>query len=404
MKRILSMILSVILLSSIPVFADTMQLSDVQKDDLYNLEIMVGDVNGDLRLGDNITRAEAAKMLCTAGNIAIVNDLKKEYTFPDVSDNYWAYDYICALRKNGIVAGDEKGNFNPEDNITNEEIVKMIVSLLGYAPMADTKGGYPAGYNETASRLGITKNLSLNVNSAAVRNDAAIMIHNALDIPMMAKTDDGRDDAAIYIILDGKNGNPYSILRGTRGLKPDTSRDYINELAQSFASQYPYKEGDTEKSFELYPDVLYTSGLEKTSEGVVYECPAIYDDNMAYELVNGIERLSGNIEIGDLVYNIEYATFNSKILVPLDTFRLLDCEAYCDNNKYVATIKKDDVILEILPNVIGMRKNQADGYWVPLEICARFIDDTLYVPLEAVAKEFGIDTEINLETHTISVH
>ena len=50
-----------------------------------------------------------------------------------------------------------------------------------------------------------------------------------------------------------------------------------------------------------------------------------------------------------------------------------------------------------------MRKNQAKGYWVPLEICARFVEDSLYVPLEAVAKEFGYVMEMNSDGSVITL-
>ena len=33
------------------------------------------------------------------------------------------------------------------------------------------------------------------------------------------------------------------------------------DKAKEFASQYPYKEGDVEKTFALYPDIAYTSGI-----------------------------------------------------------------------------------------------------------------------------------------------
>ena len=74
-----------------------------------------------------------------------------------------------------------------------------------------------------------------------------------------------------------------------------------------------------------------------------------------------------------------------------------------NKDTYVAAISKGDTTLEIIPNIIGMRKNQAEGYWVPLEVCARFVNDTLYVPLDAVAKEFGYISEINSEENIITI-
>lgn len=404
MKKILSVILVVIQLLTVTVFADTVQLTDGQKEDLYNLGIMIGDENGDLRLNDNITRAEAAKMMCISGNISLPSDVK-ENIFSDVAPEHWAYKYIYAAREHNIVNGDGNGSFRPESNITNEEIVKIIVCLLGYSEMAEMNGGYPAGYTATATRIGITSNLNLKTKTPAIRNDVAIMISNALDTPIMVEKSDGEDEngGVVYVILDGKNGIPFASIRGTRGMTWDTSLTNIDRLAQAFASQYPYKEGDTEKSIELYPGVTCMLGMEKTADGVEYECPAIYDDRHAYDLVNTMSVVPAKLVIKDSSYEIQYAVFNLKVLVPYDIFKLAGCNVLFNKDTYVAAISKGDTTLEIIPNIIGMRKNQAEGYWVPLEVCARFVNDTLYVPLDAVAKEFGYVSEINSEENVITI-
>ena len=404
MKKILSIILISLQLLTVTAFADGIQLTDAQKEDLYNLGIMTGDENGDLRLYDNITRAEAAKMICVAGNINLPSNTG-EKIFDDVAADHWAYQYIYAAKENKIINGDGNGNFNPENNVTNEEIVKMIVCLLGYGEMAEQQSGYPAGYTATASRIGITNNLNLKTNTPATRNDVAIMISNALDTAIMVEKSEGEDenDNTAYVILDGKNGIPFSSIRGTRGMTWDTSLTNIDKLAQTFASQYPYKEGDTEKSFELYPDIIYSSGMEKTAEGIEYECPAIYDDRHAYDLVNTMSVMPAKFVVEDSGYEIQYAVFNSKVLIPYDVFKLVGCEVLFNKDTYVTTISKNDTTLEIIPNIIGMRKNQAEGYWVPLEICARFVNDTLYLPLDAVAKEFGYVVKTNSDGSVITL-
>ena len=329
----------------------------------------------------------------------------EENLFKDVAVNHWAYKYICAVKENGIVIGDDNGNFNPESNITNEEIVKMIVCLLGYGEMAEMQGGYPAGYTATATRIGITNNLNLKTKTPATRNDVAIMISNALDTPIMVQKSEGEDenDNVAYIILDGKDGIPFSSIRGTRGMMWDTSLTNIDKLAQAFASQYPYKEGDTEKSIELYPNITCMLGMEKTADGIEYECPAIYDDRHAYELVNTMSVMPSKLVVNDSKYETQYAIFNSKVLVPYDLFNLVGCDVLFNKDTYVATISKNDTTLEIIPNIVGLRKNQAEGYWIPLEICARFVGDALYVPIDAVAREFGYTVEINSDESTITI-
>lgn len=213
MKKIISIILIAMQLLTFTAFADVAQLSEAQIEDLYRLGIMTGDENGDLRLEDHITRAEAAKMICVAGDLVLSTE-NNEKLFHDLNESHWAYQYVSTAKKNGIINGDENGYFHPESNITNEEIVKMIVCLLGYREMAETRGGYPAGYTSTASRLGITKNLNLKADTPALRKDVAMMISNALDVPIMVEKNEGEDQ--FYTILDGNNGVPFSSIRGTR--------------------------------------------------------------------------------------------------------------------------------------------------------------------------------------------
>lgn len=402
MRKIISLLMTVAILLSASVMVSA--ATDEQKVDLKELGIMIGDENGDLRLNDTITRAEVAKMICVAGELTLGTSVSSS-AFPDVHKDHWAYNYIYTAKENGIVVGDENGFFNPESKVTNEEIIKMVVSLLGYSSMADTRGGFPAGYNATATQIGLTKDMQFALNTPAIRNDVAKIISNALDIPLLVEKSEGNDEeaGAMYVIADGKNGIPRITLRGTRGMTWDTSLTNINKLAQDFASQYPYKEGDTDKSIELYPDVICMLGMEKTADGVEYECPAIYDDRHAYELVNTMVVMPTKLIINDKTYETEYAIFNKKMLVPYDIFKLLGCDVFFNKDTYVSTISKSDTTLEIIPNITGMRKNQAEGYWVPLEICARFVENKLFVPIDAVAKEFGYVVEINNNESSITL-
>ncbi len=109
---------------------------------------------------------------------------------------------------NGRNAEYKNGNFNPERDITNEEIVKMLVCLLGYDTMAEYMSGYPAGYNAVASQLEITSSLELIPNTPAIRSDVGIMVCNSLDVPLAEKKNDIE-----VTIADEKNGTALKNLR-----------------------------------------------------------------------------------------------------------------------------------------------------------------------------------------------
>lgn len=186
----------------------------------------------------------------------------------------------------------------------------------------------------------------------------------------------------------------------------DISVQTIRKKQLDFASQYEYREGDFDKSFEMYPEIIYTSGLEYTQDGKVYECPAIYIDEHAkyvsdYELNEKKARFVINNVIDSSVDKC--ILYNSRLLVPSQCLEKVGCDVFTDADTYVTTISKNDTVLEILPNLIGMRKNRADGFYVPLEVCARIIDDNLYIPIRAVADELGLYIQWDSETNTATL-
>ncbi len=175
MKRFLSLlIVAVMLLMTIPSSAS--YLSEDKISYLAENGIMVGDPDGDLRLSDTVTRAEAAKILSVAFNISGTDG----ETFSDVDDAHWAKDYIAAMKKSGIINGYPDGTFRPENEVTNAEFIKMTVEALGKGEEAKANEGYPAGYLKLALNLGITEGIKFQQDMAAIRGEIGYMTYNAL--------------------------------------------------------------------------------------------------------------------------------------------------------------------------------------------------------------------------------
>ena len=78
------------------------------------LDIMVGDDDGKFRPEDTIRRSEFAKVAVEAmglGGVAQAQSYKTQ--FPDVVENHWANGYINVATSQGIIIGDDEGNFRP---------------------------------------------------------------------------------------------------------------------------------------------------------------------------------------------------------------------------------------------------------------------------------------------------
>ena len=91
---------------------------------------MIDTNNRNFRPNDNITRAEAMKLLLNAAGIE-VNESLTTSDFSDVSG--WATKYIQKAKELGIVNGQEVGGrliFRPNDNITRAEVSKIVVLTM----------------------------------------------------------------------------------------------------------------------------------------------------------------------------------------------------------------------------------------------------------------------------------
>lgn len=87
-------------------------------------KILQGDPDGNLMLGDNLTRAQMAKILTLAF------DLKGEgkFEFVDVPKDNWSYEYVYAITK---YMPDKDIKFNGDEKVTREEFAATLVRASG---------------------------------------------------------------------------------------------------------------------------------------------------------------------------------------------------------------------------------------------------------------------------------
>ena len=171
---------------------------------LYALGIMVGDKDtGLFRPDDAIKRSEVAKIAVAAlGLTSVAEGSTNASKYPDVGADHWAVGYINVATSQGIVIGDTAGNFRPEDTITYEEAMTILVRMIGHEPAALSKGGYPAGFLVVGSENNINKNANAAGNAPATRSLVAQMMFNALTVDMMEQTSFG--DKPEYSVVEGK--------------------------------------------------------------------------------------------------------------------------------------------------------------------------------------------------------
>lgn len=272
---------------------------------LQALDIMVGDKDtGDFRLEDGIIRSEVAKIAVLLMGLSDSADSSMGKTrFPDVPVDHWATGFINVAASQGIVIGDDRGNFRPNDKITFAEAVTIFTRVLGYKPMAEDKGGFPSGYLVTAGDIGMLDGgVTAGKDNIATRGIAAMLAFNSLTLNMMEKTGFGAneqyevvDKTLLFNKLNVEKvsgqvvANSHSTLTGTSSLKEDEISIKVGEDTEV------YKIEDKKANDFLAKNVIAYIKENKSDDKVVLLITV--DKAKTNELkieVKDIEKISGN--------------------------------------------------------------------------------------------------------------
>ncbi len=166
---------------------------------LKNLGLISGYSETEFGPEGTITRAEFSAMVSRLLALSeTVDPSGYKKVFSDVTPDYWGAGAIYALYSLGVVNGDENGKFNPEDNITLRDALKIMVSSLGYTASALDRGGYPEGFLREASRLSLLIGLGDDYEKPLIRGEAAKLMDNALDVPVVAQNTYGGNNVYSY--------------------------------------------------------------------------------------------------------------------------------------------------------------------------------------------------------------
>ena len=118
-----------------------------------------------------------------------VTPVAPKYTYSDVTPAHWAYSAIEDLTKRGIVNGNDDGTFGPNDFITREAFVKMLVTAMDAqidwykTPFGDVKdSAWYYNYVATAVNAGIVNGIEDNffgIGYNITRQDICVLIYRA---------------------------------------------------------------------------------------------------------------------------------------------------------------------------------------------------------------------------------
>lgn len=322
MRKILSLLIALALcFGAVPMaFAE----DDLQEkvDYISSLGIMTGYEDGSFRTDNLITRTEfTAVAVRLAGQADSAQGGMYDGSFSDVTPDFWGAGYIALASNMGIINGYTDGTFLPNNNVTYNEAIKMIVCLLGYGLQAEKLGGYPTGYTAVASRLKLLDFNYYEPTAPINRGEVVRLVYNTLDVELMITESIGTDGN--YVL--GKGGTVLEMLLSSEtkegivtGTPLDSLRDddevsdgfveindklYLTDIdcASFLGERVEYVVTDTddgEKVVYIKPDVLMKS--------VTVDAKDVID-------VNGIFTSNGTLRYWTESKSVRKVSFNAAV-------------------------------------------------------------------------------------------
>ena len=110
--------------------------------------------------------------------------------FTDTDNKSASYEILKSAYNLGILSG---GAARPNDEVTYNEAVKMVVSALGYGAYAQYEGGYPMGYISVASRYNIIKGVVSGDENKISKNSVCKLLYNAINTDLLLVTGTGSE-------------------------------------------------------------------------------------------------------------------------------------------------------------------------------------------------------------------
>lgn len=375
-------LLSILLttLSGVTFAAETEVIDDIYKDAMYDLGslgVLTGYEDGTMRFENLVTRAEYATMIVRLLGMESVADLcVADNKFADVSDDHWAKGYVSLLTGLDILNGYDETTFGPEDNVTFEQAVSIIVRVLGYEFVAAQNGGYPNGDLVVGGTLDLYDDIKVNANDEpATRGTVALLLFNALDVPMMV--DKGYNGQEQYEVDDEKT------LRTEHKLK--RNRFSLSGRVTANSATSIYGSGALKENYVKIDDEIYHVGNTNAYDFLGQSVNFYIDDDEREKTIISIESDDN-----------EFLTIASDEIVAVATDRITYCNNDGRKNDYADLTEEEQPVIIYNGKKISFsveRLKIGSGYLKLLDYNGDSVFDVIFIDEYLNYLAEGIDEE-----------
>ena len=379
MKKLLALVLALVMSMSLVTISNA-AFKDADKIDydeavtvMNAVGVLVGDENQNFNAKENLTRAQAAKIISylLLGN-KTAEALAGSGKFTDVAKNSWSAGFVDYCASTGVVNGVGDGKFDPNGQLTGYQFAKMLLVALGYDAKIEgfTGADWQINVSKRADQADLFDNLDISGNAALTREQAAQMCLNTLKSPLVEYSNKGGsltvNGATVNIGASNAEYKTSSTKLAEQTIYANKLNSSAGEYIVEFAEQY-YPKLVLDTDFDDFGRPCYTWSydkkdlgtfamkdmLEKTFVGEVtgkdlYDVlgKSVVEDYKTFVAIDGVEDKDVNAK----VFNATAMNKNNKTVVGA-TGEGVVTEVYVNNdakevyiviiNEYLAIASKD---------------------------------------------------------------
>ena len=240
LKRALSLGLTAAMISGLMVMGSSAaSYADVTSEDnveaievLQTVGIMVGDENGDFNPDQNVTRNEMAVIM---SNLMEYNVASYKDTSPFTDVPSWAEPYVAACWTNGITAGTSATTYGGSDTVTTAQAALMLMKALGYFQYSSDFGAdWQLATVKQGNAIDLFVGVDSGVEQAMTRNDVAQLVLNTLEAgTVQAETNGSLTVGNVTIATDVKYNYITSNADYAQAIDSVTSTDANTDAGRS---------------------------------------------------------------------------------------------------------------------------------------------------------------------------
>ena len=138
---------------------------------------------------DKSAKLTRLQFVVGAAKLFHLSELSAGSVYSDVKANSVNAGYVTAANAAGWIATADK--FNPNDEITFAQAIKILLSAAEYQILADAKGGFPTGYLTVANEIDLLEGVSIGNDTSVTVAEATILAYNLMLAPVFEITSYG---------------------------------------------------------------------------------------------------------------------------------------------------------------------------------------------------------------------